>query len=265
MKFYDQLAQAYDYFIDWEARIKREDPFYQHLLQERIGTSILDLGCGSGGFSIHWAETGYNVVGIDSSSAMVQQAQKNAEEKEIDIEFQCLQMTDFANKIQQQFDVIICVGNNLAHILEPVKLKRVFTETMKSMKPSGLAVFHILNYHRILDIKRRDFPARNREVDGKEYLFLRFYNFLKDFLEFNMVMAVKEDGQWSSRSMQMKHKPWTHEELIRLAKEAGFTDVMTYGDYQFSEFNAQDSENLIMVCEVNEELDKYEDFEVGKF
>ena len=27
MKFYNQLARLYDHFIDWEQRIKNEDPF----------------------------------------------------------------------------------------------------------------------------------------------------------------------------------------------------------------------------------------------
>ncbi|MDX9752325.1 MAG: class I SAM-dependent methyltransferase [bacterium] len=260
MKFYDHLAETYDYFIQWEDRIHREDPFYQHLLRERLGTSILDLGCGSGGFSLHWADMGYNVVGIDSSMGMIKQAQNKAEAQEIDTEFACLPMTDFTGKLQQQFDAVICVGNNLAHILEPEPMVRVFQETIKSLRPSGVAVFHILNYQRILDNKRRDFPVKSHTVGEDEYLFIRFYNFLQDLLEFNMVVASKKEGQWTSRSMLVKHRPWAKGELLTLAKQAGFTDIMTYGNYQFEEFDPKESQDLILVCEVNEELD--DEFEI---
>ena len=255
MKFYDHLAESYDYFINWEERIKREDPFYQHLLRERLGTSILDLGCGSGGFSFYWADMGYNVLGLDSSSGMIKHAKQVAEEKEIDIEFECLQMTDFASRLQQQFDAVICIGNNLAHLLEPEKVIQTFKETIKSLKSTGVAVFHVLNYPRILEMKRRDFPAKSRIVGDKEYLFARFYNFLPDILDFNMVIAMKEEGKWTTKSMQLKHRPWLKDELEAMAKEAGFTDVMVYGDYNFGEYSEMESEDVLLVCEVNEDVD----------
>jgi hypothetical protein len=70
-----------------------------------------------------------------------------------------------------------------------------------------------------------------------------------------MVVAAKENGEWTSRSNQIKHFPWSKNQLIHIAKEAGFTDILCYGDYEFNEFNPLESNDLIMVCEVNEEID----------
>jgi glycine/sarcosine N-methyltransferase len=253
MKVYNNIAYVYDCFINWEERIKREDPFYQHLFMERLATSLLDIGCGSGGHAIHFAQMGYNVIGIDSAKDMVAFAQQKSEKNDIDIEFQCLPMTDYASRIQQKFDAVICVGNNLPHLLEASAVKKVFTETIASMKETGVAIFHVLNYHRIMANKRRDFPANSRIVDDKEYLFLRHYDFLSPHLDFHFASAIKENGQWTAKSMQMKHHPWKDDELIELAKEAGFTQIMTYGGYDFSEFDAEKSHDFIMVCELVED------------
>ncbi|HQH72321.1 MAG TPA: class I SAM-dependent methyltransferase, partial [bacterium] len=87
MKVYNHLAEVYDYFINWDERIKREDPFFQHLFRERLGTAILDLGCATGGHALHWSEMGYNVVGLDSAADMIEQARRLGEERELDIEF----------------------------------------------------------------------------------------------------------------------------------------------------------------------------------
>lgn len=250
MKVYSNLAPVYDYFIDWDARIRREDSFYQHLFQERLATSILDIGCGTGGHALHWAAMGYNVVGLDSSREMIEHAQKRGEEEELDIEFQCLPMTDFASRINQKFDGVVCLGNNIAHLLEADHVKKLFTETIASMKETGVAIFHTLNYYRILEHKRRDFPAKSRIVGDKEYLFLRYYNFMTPLLDFHFVTAVKENGEWTSKGYQLKHYPWRQEELLPLAKEAGFTQVMSYGGYDFSEFDPLTSNDLLLVCEL---------------
>jgi len=126
------------------------------------------------------------------------------------------------------------------------------------MKPTGSAVYHVLNYQRILENKRRDFPVKHRQVEDNEYLFMRFYNYEIPFLDFNMVVASKENGQWTSRSMQMKHRPWIKEDLDRIARAAGFTNIMYYGGFDFSDFNPVESEIMLMVCETgDEDLSKY--------
>jgi len=252
MKFYDQMAQTYDYFIDWPERIKREDPFYQHLFQECLGKSIIDLGCGTGGHALHWGGMGYNVVGIDSSSKMIQYARELAEKEDVDIEFQCMKITDFASRFQQKFDAVVCSGNTLSHLLDKPSVMRLFMESIAVMKITGAAIYHILNYQLILENRRRDFPVKSRIVDGTEYVFARFYDFQNEHLEFNMVSAVKDENGWHSRSSQLLHHPWMAEELIEMAKEAGFTEVMTYGGYDFSEFNPETSQDLLLVCELGE-------------
>ncbi len=140
MKFYDRLAQTYDYFIDWDTRIKNEDPFYQHLFQERLAYSILDLGCATGGHSLYWADKGFNVIGIDSSKEMIEYARRQADTREIDAEFQCLQITDFSSSIQQRFDAIICAGNTLSHLTTLESLQRLFQESFQKAlkKPAWL-------------------------------------------------------------------------------------------------------------------------------
>lgn len=253
MKFYDQLASTYDYFIDWDKRIKNEDPFLQHLFRESLGNSVLDLGCGNGAYANYLAELGFNIVGIDSSREMIEAAKQKAVELDVDAEFQNLHLTSFAQSINVTFDNIISLGNTLAHVLEESQMLQMFQECIQCLKPSGTAIFHTLNYGRILENKRRDFPVKHYASDGQEHLFLRFYNFDMPFLDFNMVVASREGDAWTSRSMQLKHKPWMKGDLQRLARKAGFTNIMHYGGFDFSDFDPDESENLIMVCELGDE------------
>lgn len=253
MKAYDQLAPTYNIIFDNEERLKREDPFFEHLFQEHMATSILDLGCGAGGHSLYWSEKGMNVVGIDSSAGMIAEARSQAEAQGLDVEFQCIPITDFSSKLQQRFNAVVCLGNTVAHLLQPEQLGRLLRETVACLKVTGVAVFHCVNFRRILDIKRRDHPVLSRTVEGKEYVFCRFYDFHPHALEFNMVLLAKEDGAWTSHSSQILHYPWMKEDLETLAKDAGFTDVMFYGGMDFSDFDPEKSADLFMVCELGGE------------
>lgn len=260
MKAYNQLAPFYDYMIHWDERLQVEDFFFQHLFREQMTQSILDLGCGTGEHVLHWAEMGLNVTGVDSAKEMIAQARQKAESLDVDVEFLCLPIDQFSSKIEEKFDMIICIGNTLPHILDPGKLQLLMKNIAGSLNPFGSVVFHLHNYDPILDVQRRDFPVKSREVDGKEYVFMRFYDYHKDKLLFNLVSAVKENGGWTSKSHSVFHYPWRLPELKDIALEAGFKTVMTYGDFKFNDFNPTESENLIMVCDFQEEEPNIDEF-----
>lgn len=262
MKAYNQLAPFYDFMIHWDERLQNEDPFFQHLFREQMTQSILDLGCGTGEHVLHWAEMGYNLTGVDSAKEMIAQAKQKAETLDVDVEFLCLPIDQFSSKIDEKFDMITCIGNTLPHVIELGKLKQLMNNIAGSLNPFGSAVFHLQNYETILEVQRRDFPVKSREVDGKEYVFMRFYDYYKDKLLFNLVSAVKENEQWTSKSYSVFHYPWRMGELKEIALDAGFKTVMAYGDFAFNEYKSTESENLILVCDFQEEepnIDEYKD------
>src|SRR5512135_937049 len=65
----------YRRLIAWPERIRREWPFLEQVLPAPPAR-LLDLGCGTGEHSRFLAEKGYQVVGLDSSEAMLQKARE---------------------------------------------------------------------------------------------------------------------------------------------------------------------------------------------
>ncbi|MGQ9818675.1 MAG: class I SAM-dependent methyltransferase [Candidatus Kapaibacteriales bacterium] len=57
------------------------------LLSPQSGEKILDVGCGTGNYSIKIARLGANVIGIDCSEPMLKIARKKAESLNLNIEF----------------------------------------------------------------------------------------------------------------------------------------------------------------------------------
>ncbi|WZL74478.1 class I SAM-dependent methyltransferase [Clostridiaceae bacterium 35-E11] len=91
MAIFDAIALDYDQW--YESKMgkfvdKVETALAFSLFRPQRGMKILDVGCGTGNFSIKLAEMGCEVTAIDISEEMLQIARKKAEEKKLDITFQ---------------------------------------------------------------------------------------------------------------------------------------------------------------------------------
>lgn len=77
---FEDYAQYYSAF--YQDKPYREEAEYVRMLigEERgeLGHDWVDLGCGSGGHSIFFAEAGWQVHGVDASIGMIEQARKRA-------------------------------------------------------------------------------------------------------------------------------------------------------------------------------------------
>ncbi|WIF94040.1 class I SAM-dependent methyltransferase [Caminicella sporogenes] len=90
MAVFDKEANSYDSwyktkfgsFIDMV-----ETDLAFKLFKPKRGMRILDIGCGTGNFSIKLAKMGCKVIGIDISDEMLKIARKKAKKEGLDIEF----------------------------------------------------------------------------------------------------------------------------------------------------------------------------------
>lgn len=107
-----------------------------HYLKINKGMKVLDLGCGPGFFSVLLANFGCQVIGIDYSDKMLEEARKNAEKFEVNIEFQKMDVQDLAFQ-DEAFDLII-TRNVTWNLEKPVQ---AYKEIWRVLKNKG----HLLN------------------------------------------------------------------------------------------------------------------------
>ena len=104
--FYDRHAPFYDRG-SFTRHTAVEVDFLEDVLGLAKGTTILDVGCGTGRHSVELARRGYGVTGIDLSAGMLDEARRKAVEARVDVEFVHADATEFV--APNPFDAVVCL------------------------------------------------------------------------------------------------------------------------------------------------------------
>lgn len=243
---YDNLASSYDLLISWKRRLRRERPLLTGLFRQFKVRRILDTACGTGMHAIAFHDWGYYVIGADISEAMIEQARQNAGQRKI--EFVQAAFTD-TEKIGGMFDAVTCLGNSLPHVLTDEALDASLAAFRDQLLPGGVLIIHGNNYDRILGRRERFMPLAQGRKDGREHLFLRFFDFQDDLLTFNVVTLCKKSGEWQMSPDSSTHRALTRNLLLDRLARAGFINPQVYGSYAGDPFVELESDNLIVVAQ----------------
>ena len=101
---------------------------------------ILDLGCGGGILSESLAQEGANLIAIDQSKKLINEAIKRAKLKNLKINYQCTSIKNLKEK-NTKFDIIICL-----EVIEHVDDYRSFLKyTFECLKKNGIIIFSTIN------------------------------------------------------------------------------------------------------------------------
>ncbi|MDA3860714.1 MAG: class I SAM-dependent methyltransferase [Melioribacteraceae bacterium] len=185
--FYNDVSQYYDEMINFKQTLEGKTNNLKQFVSSNIKTAA-DIGCGSGIDSIALASLHLAVSAFDSSMRMIEKAEINAENENRIINFYNYSAQDIPDSFNSKFDFVCSLGNTVANI--PPKdisatIKR-FTELLES---SGKLLFHILNYEKIIRVNERIVNINKGE---KDYI-IRFYDFEKDFINFNILKFDSEN------------------------------------------------------------------------
>lgn len=155
-KFFARWARLYDYekYILFALRKKATDFFHLKPSQK-----ILDVACGTGAQAYELAKRGHDVVGIDLSPAMLEQAKKKITPS-LKLQFQHIDATDIPFK-DSSFDAS-SISLGLHDMPYEIDLM-VLSEIKRVTKPNGEIL--IVDY----------MEPRNHVVSRMIYPIIRFY------------------------------------------------------------------------------------------
>ncbi len=130
-----ELAQTNDF------RIHFIMPYTLEQLGDVSGKSILDLGCGEGGYARELARRNANVVAIDCSEFFINYAKAKAQEEGLNIVHHIRNSNDLYNIEGHSFDIVLCS----MMLMDCEDLVGTVKEIVRVLKPSGKLFASVLH------------------------------------------------------------------------------------------------------------------------
>lgn len=225
-------AQIWGDFVGWDNRRRGEDGWLLNQLKDHGSKKVLDVALGDGVDTIYLLQQGFEVSCNEFDSAFREKAIENAKNQNFVIKPTNLDWRSLQEKYEKRsFDAVICFGNSLTCLDGRVNQLAAIRQFYQILLPGGVLLIDERNYQRILD-NREAALAGTLHSSGK-YLYTGTSKVRARFVDISSRGILIEYNHLS------KHKiayyivyPFKKGELLGLLKDAGFSHIIQFSDYE---------------------------------
>ncbi len=139
---YNEFACSYDALMqnaDYDERTEYLCNLFKKY--DRMPTLMLDLACGTGEFSMHFAKRGVSVIGVDISADMLSVAREKTAEQGVDILYLCQDAAVL--DLYGTVDGAICCLDSLNHITDYNDFCKALSRVSLFLEKDRLFIFDV--------------------------------------------------------------------------------------------------------------------------
>lgn len=216
---YDPIAAFYD--DHWTDRYQplAFDLLWDLLLKDLSpGSSILDVGCGTGIIAQNLVSNGYRVVGIDISPGMISAARRRLPEGDFrvaDARTACF---------QEKFDAVISLFDTLNHILSLEEMLSVFRNIHSVLMHGGIFVFD-LNMEEAYETQWNKWSAH---IFPDEVCIVRGGYDPETRSGHTEITLFSKNSGWQRDDVLLKQRCYEEREIVEALHLAGFRETNVY-------------------------------------
>ena len=228
MDAYTSFAEVYDMFMD---NIPYEDwcGYLTSLLKE-YGIDdglVLDLGCGTGTLTELLAKEGYDMIGVDVSEDMLQEAIEKRAESGLPILYLLQDMREF--ELYGTVRAVVSICDSLNYILDYDDLVHVFSLVNNYLDPKGVFIFDFNTRYKYEEILGDRTIAENREECS--FIWDNYYYEDEKINEYDLSLFIetdKDSGLYRKYEETHYQRAYTLEEMKELIRKSGLEFVTAY-------------------------------------
>lgn len=225
MSWDERFSHRYD---EWAAAMTADVGFYVDLAVDTEGP-LVELAIGNGRVAVPVAEaTGCRVIGIDTSPAMLDQAEANASKAGVQLDLHLGDMRDL--ELEEPAGLIYCPFRALLHLPTWADRRCVFERVARSLRSGGRFAWNVFAFDHHVAV-RLDGEHQDKPVPHVSHY---------DVAD-NRIDMVLDDGGVSSLWWATKN------EWLGLIDVAGLELDALYGDFDGSPLTA-DSREYVFVA-----------------
>lgn len=205
-------------------------------LQPAPGARMLDVACGKGRHSIHLAEKGFDVTGIDLSEDSIREALQQ-ERDTLHFYLHDMRLPFWINYFDAAFNFFTSFGYFKTRREHDNGIRTI----AQSLKTDGLFVMDYLNVHYAEDNLVHRFE---KEIEGVNYFITKWF----DETHFYKKIQVEDEAL---------AEPLVYTEKVAKFSLGDFTEMFAYqglqiqevfGDYNFAGYDVNKSPRLLMIA-----------------
>ncbi len=252
---YDPWADIYDAVYSY---VRSDIPFY---IQQAVesGGPVLELGVGTGRVAIPTAQLGIDVVGVDTSAAMLSKSEEKIASLSRgagSVELFAADMRDFhlrdANGASRLFPLVTVPFRGFLALMSVEDQVRALQCIRRHLSPSGKLVFNIFVPDPNMAFEQSDVPRHLKDVadpvTGAKYVLYQQsqYDYYTQTVSIRMVIEELDVDGSVARKMYRDYSlrycyRW---EIHHLLIMCGFEIEDLFGDFDRSDFDAGSSEMI---------------------
>ena len=204
-----------------------------------IPEQILDLGCGPGRHALPLAKRGCQVTALDSSVFLLDKLRHHAKTASLDIDIQQQDMRGFSKP--KQFDAITSMWTSFGYFEDEHDNLALLAQCHKNLNEHGVLIIDTVGKEYLT---RNLHPVHATDYDDGRLLIER--PLLNDNMTRVSIEWLLVDNQQVKRT-EFSHSVYSGVELADRLHDAGFDDVVLYGDWQAGDYDIE-AERLIAVA-----------------
>ena len=244
MDSYSELANCYDIFMD-------DTPYDRWLdyvtgVFERYGVPkelVLDLGCGTGTFTQMLSLKGYDMIGVDMSSDMLDIAMAKRDQLGLDILYLLQDMREF--ELYGTVRAVVSVCDCINYLLSDEDVIKTFRLVENYLDKDGIFVFDFNTVYKYREVIGDSTIAENRE--NYSFIWENYYSDDDGINEYDLTIFSKEGELYRKSTETHLQKGYTVSRMKEFIKVAGL-ELLEISDADTGQDAGEKSERVHMVA-----------------
>jgi SAM-dependent methyltransferase len=205
---------------------------------------VVDLGCGTGTLTELLYQKGYDMIGVDNSSAMLGIAMDKKAKSNAEILYLLQDMREL--ELYSTVGTVISVCDSVNYILETEELSEVFRLVNNYLYPGGLFVFDFNTDYKYRYVIGDTTIAENRE--DCSFIWENFYDAGSCLNEYDVTVFVREEGELFRRFTETHLQRGYNVELMKNLVEGAGMRILEILDADTLGAVNEESERVYMVA-----------------
>ncbi|HLQ70736.1 MAG TPA: class I SAM-dependent methyltransferase [Bacillota bacterium] len=244
---YEQMATVYDTFMN-NAPYDKWLTLTEMLFKRNQSTiqSVLDIGCGTGQITNRLAESGYHMVGVDSSEEMLSYAETKAHDRNLSVQW-IHQDVRYLEGLSS-FDAVISYCDVMNYITTKEGLQLAFGNIYSALNNGGIFIFdvHAMGHiqHHLADRTFADV------TEDAAYIWFCERGKKPGEVFHDLTFFIQNDRDTFERYSEGHHqRTYSVATYVQLLKEAGFENCKIYADFDLNgDFNEGEAERIFFLA-----------------